>query len=91
MLQGIAVGAGVAGLLLLTWALEGRTGSRLLRDYGGLIRAVPQLATFYFVFALCSVGFPGSLSFVGEDLLMHGAFAIHPAGRTARRPHLGIR
>lgn len=78
MLQGIAVGSGIAGLLLLTWALEGRTGSRLMQEFGGLIRTTPQMATFFFVFGIASVGFPGSLSFVGEDLLMHGAFAIHP-------------
>jgi NADH-quinone oxidoreductase subunit M len=78
MLQSIASGVATTGLLLCTWALEARTGSSRMEDLGGLARQSPRLAVAFFLFGFAAVGFPGTLTFVSEDLLLHGVLHAHP-------------
>jgi NADH-quinone oxidoreductase subunit M len=78
MLDSLGIGAAVAGILLVTVALEGRIGTASTRDLAGLGKHMPRMAAFFFLFGFATVGFPGSLAFVGEDILMHGMFEIHP-------------
>lgn len=78
MLDSLGVGLAAAGVLLLTEALEARVGAARVRELAGFGRAMPRLAVLFFLFGLGVVGFPGSPAFVGEDLLMHGMFEIHP-------------
>jgi len=44
----------------------------------GLGGRMPRLAAFFLVSALALVGLPGTLGFVAEDLLFHGAIESHP-------------
>ncbi len=77
MLQSIAISTSTTGLLLVIAAIEARTGTTDLRKLGGLFRNAPRMAAAFLIFLLASIGFPGTLSFVSEDLLLHGALETH--------------
>jgi NADH-quinone oxidoreductase subunit M len=78
LLQSLAGGAALTGLLLVVWALEARTGSSRVEDFGGLARQSPRMAVSFLLFGVAAVGVPGTLTFVSEDLLLHGVLHAHP-------------
>jgi NADH-quinone oxidoreductase subunit M len=78
LLQSVAVGLALTGLILVIRALEARTGTTDLTRLGGLVRRAPRMAAFFFLLGFASLGFPGTLSFVGEDLLLHGILGAQP-------------
>ena len=78
LLQSVAAGIALTGLNLVVRALEARTGTADVTRLGGLVRRAPRLAAFFFLMGFASIGFPGTLSFVGEDLLLHGILDAHP-------------
>ncbi len=78
LLQSVAAGVALAGLKLVVEALGARTGTTDMTRLGGLVRKTPRMAAFFFLLSFASVGFPGTLSFVGEDLLLHGVLEAHP-------------
>ncbi|MFY9271255.1 MAG: proton-conducting transporter membrane subunit, partial [Candidatus Manganitrophaceae bacterium] len=51
----------------------------LISDYGGLAKTMPIYATMLVIFSLSSLGLPGTNSFVGEFLVLLGAFITYPA------------
>jgi NADH-quinone oxidoreductase subunit M len=51
-----------------------RTHSRQIADNIGLTKPMPRYATFLVIFALSSLGLPGTNSFVGEFLVLVGTF-----------------
>ncbi|HQT95020.1 MAG TPA: NADH-quinone oxidoreductase subunit M [Thermoanaerobaculaceae bacterium] len=67
------------GLFVLIGALERRRGSARLDDVRGLQGAVPVLSGFVTVVAFATIGVPGLGGFVGEFLILLGAFGVHPA------------
>jgi NADH-quinone oxidoreductase subunit M len=66
------------GLALLISALEARTGTADIRRFGGLVTRVPMLAACFFLLGLANIAVPGSVAFVAEDMLVHGAMEKHP-------------
>jgi len=74
----LSVGMSLAGLGLTMRAVEARTGRISLADYHGLYEHMPGLATFFLLTALASIGFPGTVGFVGVELLVDGAIGISP-------------
>ena len=68
--HGITTGA----LFLCVGMIYERTHSRLIADNVGLAAPMPQYATFLVIFALSSLGLPGTNSFVGEFLVLVGTF-----------------
>ena len=48
--------------------------SRNISDYGGLVNKMPFYSTFFFIFILASIGLPGTSGFIGEFLILIGAF-----------------
>ena len=74
ILQMINHGIIIAALFLIAAAIEARTGTRRLADFGGLARRLPWLATAFLIAALASLGLPGLNSFAGEFLAFLGAF-----------------
>jgi NADH-quinone oxidoreductase subunit M len=68
--HGISTGA----LFLLVGMLYERRHTRLMEDYGGLATSVPVLTTFMVFTVLASAGLPGLNGFVGEFLILLGAF-----------------
>ena len=78
LVQSVAVGLALTGLQLVVRALEARTGTTDLTRLGGLVRQGPRMAAFFFLLGFGALGFPGTLSFVGEDLMLHGILDHHP-------------
>jgi NADH-quinone oxidoreductase subunit M len=77
LIQMISLGIVGEGLLFLTGFLYRRTGSSDLLAFGGLARHVPVLAFFFFLFGLAFIGLPGTSGFIGEFLILMGAFRAH--------------
>lgn len=82
-----AVAIGGTGLLMLLNAVEVRVGAVALAGPGtpagarairGLASAMPRASLAWFAIAFAVVGIPGSLSFVSEDLVLHGILHAHP-------------
>jgi NADH-quinone oxidoreductase subunit M len=67
-----------SGLALLISALEARTGTTDIRHFGGLVTQVPMLSACFFLLGLANIAVPGSVAFVAEDMLVHGAMEKHP-------------
>jgi NADH-quinone oxidoreductase subunit M len=72
--HGISTGA----LFLLVGMMYERRHSRLIADYGGLAAVMPAFAAALTLVALSSIGLPGTNGFVGEFLVLLGAFQTHP-------------
>jgi NADH-quinone oxidoreductase subunit L len=79
ILLSLATGLAMSGLLLVASALRARAGSTDLNRIGGLVRTMPRLTAWGFVFTVAAFGLPGSLSFVASDLVLQGTYALHPA------------
>ena len=69
--HGISTGA----LFILVGALYERKKTRDMNKLGGLAARTPVLATFFVIMTLSSLGLPGLNGFVGEFLLLLGAFS----------------
>ncbi len=75
LLTMINLGFTTAGLFFLAGFLYARRHSTQLPALGGgLARQVPLLATFLLIIGLASIGLPGTNGFVGEFLVLLGAF-----------------
>jgi NADH-quinone oxidoreductase subunit M len=68
----------LAGFTMTLAALEARRGTLSLKRWEGAYRSTPLLGICFLVFGLTSVGFPGTLGFIGEEALAHGAFEDAP-------------
>jgi NADH-quinone oxidoreductase subunit M len=70
--HGIVSGA----LFLVVGVLYDRIHSRMIDRYGGLVHRMPVYAAVFMLFTLASVGLPGTSGFVGEFLVLAGAFQV---------------
>jgi len=68
--HGITTGA----LFLCVGIIYERTHTRELAAYGGLAKVVPVYTVFFTIFVLSSLAIPGTNSFIGEFLIIAGAF-----------------
>jgi NADH-quinone oxidoreductase subunit M len=67
------------GLARTVLALEARRGRLRLTTYHGGFDQMPLLATSFLLFGLACTGFPGTLGFVGQEMLIDGAVRDFPA------------
>jgi len=74
VLQMVNHGITTGALFLCVGIIYERTHSRLIADNVGLAKPMPQYATLLVIFALSSLGLPGTNSFVGEFLVLIGTF-----------------
>lgn len=74
ILQMVNHGITTGALFLCVGAIYERTHSRLIADNVGLSGPMPRYATVLVMFALSSLGLPGTNSFVGEFLVLVGTF-----------------
>jgi NADH-quinone oxidoreductase subunit M len=72
--HGISTGA----LFLLVGMIYERRHTRLLDSYGGIARVVPLFAAILTFVSLSSIGLPGTNGFVGEFLVLIGAYRTYP-------------
>lgn len=77
--QMINHGLSTGALFLLVGMLYERYHTRLMKDYGGIGARLGLLACFMIFFCLTSVGLPGLNGFVGEVLILMGAFNMQIA------------
>jgi NADH-quinone oxidoreductase subunit M len=75
VLQMVNHGILIASLFFIVGHLERRLGTRRREQLHGLSRPAPQLAAVFLVLALGTLGLPGLNGFVGEYLILLGAFA----------------
>ena len=74
MLQMISHGVVSGALFLCVGVIYDRMHTRDINFYGGLVNRMPIYATVFMIFMLGSVGLPGTSGFVGEFLIIVGAF-----------------
>ncbi|MGH2408972.1 MAG: complex I subunit 4 family protein, partial [Chloroflexota bacterium] len=67
----------ISGLFLFVAYLVARTGTRNLREMGGLGRRWPVFMWVFLVFVLAGLDLPGLGSFSGEFLILIGAFKFN--------------
>ncbi len=74
IIQMISHGLVSAALFLTVGVVYDRMHSRLISTYGGLVSIIPKYSIFFMIFALASLGLPGTSGFIGEFLILMGAF-----------------
>jgi NADH-quinone oxidoreductase subunit M len=74
VIQMVNHGLSTGALFLLVGIIYERTHTRAIKDYGGIARVVPVFAFALLFASLSSVGLPGLNGFIGEFLILLGAF-----------------
>ncbi len=72
--QMLSHGVVSAALFLCVGVVYDRLHTREISRYGGLANNMPKYAFAFMIFMLASVGLPGTAGFVGEFLVLTGAF-----------------
>jgi len=67
-----------AALFLIVGVVYDRIHSREIASYGGLVHKMPAYSLIFMLFMLASVGLPGTAGFIGEFLILVGAFKANP-------------
>src|ERR1044072_1044634 len=74
MLTMLNHGVSTGALFLLVGVVYERRHTRAIADFGGLWKGVPVFSALFLVVTLSSIGLPGTNGFVGEFLVLLGAF-----------------
>lgn len=74
----LSVALSLGGLGLTIRSLESRVGRVDLGRFNGLYEHTPVLAGLFLLTGLASIGFPGTIGFVGVELLVEGAVDVYP-------------
>jgi len=74
MIQMVNHGLSTGALFLIVGMIYERRHSRLISEFGGLAKVMPLFSTFFMIVTLSSIGLPGLNGFVGELLILLGAF-----------------
>jgi len=77
LIQMINHGLSTGGLFLMVGMLYERRHTRLIADFGGLWKVIPAFSALFLVVTLSSAGLPGLNGFVGEFLVLLGAFRVN--------------
>ena len=77
MFQMISHGVISAALFLCVGVLYDRTGSRMIKSFGGVVNYLPNFSLIFIIFVLGALGLPGTTGFIGEFLVLLGAFKIN--------------
>lgn len=74
----LSVGISLLGFGLALRSVEARTGRLTLDRFHGLSEHTPFLAAMFLITGLASIGFPGTVGFIGMELLTEGAVEVYP-------------
>jgi len=74
IIQMINHGLSTGALFLIVGMIYERRHTRMIADFGGLSTPMPIYATIFMIVTLSSIGLPGLNGFVGEFLILLGAF-----------------
>ncbi len=78
VMQMLAHGLSTGALFVLVGALQDRLHTRDMTKMGGLWSEIPRLSSTALFFAMASLGLPGLGDFVGEFLVLQGAYFTSP-------------
>ena len=73
----LAHGISASALFMIAGALQERLHTREMGEMGGLRHALPRLSALALFFAMASLGLPGLGNFIGEFLVLLGAFNVN--------------
>ncbi len=76
LFQMLSHGIVSAALFLCVGVIYDRIHTRDIARYGGLAQRMPAYAIVFMLFTMASVGLPGTAGFVGEFLVLVGAFKV---------------
>ena len=76
LFQMLSHGVVSGALFLCVGVVYDRIHTRDIARYGGLAQRMPAYAMFFMLFTMASVGLPGTAGFVGEFLVLVGAFKV---------------
>jgi NADH-quinone oxidoreductase subunit M len=74
LLQMINHGLSTGALFLIVGMVYERRHTRMIADYGGLAKQMPVFAALFGITMFSSIGLPGLNGFIGEFLILVGAF-----------------
>lgn len=74
MVQMISHGFVSGAMFLCIGVMYDRMHSRNISDYGGVVNTMPWFAALFVFFAMANAGLPGTSGFVGEFMVVLGAF-----------------
>jgi len=77
IVQMVNHGLSTGALFLIVGMLYERRHTRLISEFGGLWKVVPALSAMFLIVTFSSAGLPGLNGFVGEFLILVGAFQVH--------------
>ena len=78
LIQMVNHGLSTGALFLMVGMIYERRHSRLIADFGGLWQVIPAFSALFLVVTFSSLGLPGLNGFVGEFLILLGAFQRNP-------------
>jgi NADH-quinone oxidoreductase subunit M len=78
VIQMVNHGLSTGALFLLVGMIYERRHTRLIADFGGLWAVIPAFSAVFLLVSLSSLGLPGLNGFVGEFLVLVGAFQVNP-------------
>ncbi len=78
VLQMVNHGLSTGALFILVGYIYDRRHTRLISEYGGIWAVMPVFAAIFMVATLSSIGLPGTNGFIGEFLILLGAYRAHP-------------
>jgi len=77
VIQMLSHGIVASALFLCVGIIYDRLHTRDIERYGGLVARMPIYALFFMLFILAAIGLPGTSGFVGEILVLVGAFQVN--------------
>ncbi len=77
VIQMINHGLSTGALFLMVGMIYERRHTRLITDFGGLWKVITAFSALFLVVSLSSLGLPGLNGFVGEFLVLVGAFQVN--------------
>ena len=63
----------------------------MISTYGGLVNYIPKYSLLFIIFALASIGLPGTSGFLGEFLVLTGTFQKSYLADNASNVWSGVR
>jgi NADH-quinone oxidoreductase subunit M len=76
VIQMINHGLSTGALFLMVGMIYERRHTRLIAEFGGLWGVIPAFSALFLIVCLSSLGLPGLNGFVGEFLILVGAFTV---------------
>jgi proton-translocating NADH-quinone oxidoreductase chain M len=79
VLQMLSHGIVSGALFFCVGVLYDRHHTKLIFYYSGLVQTIPVFVCFFLLFTMANIGLPGTSSFVGEFMILLGAFSVNTA------------